>query len=61
MVSKPARAVDPEVSALTAQVRTLVGQAYRLSRDIDAAIEDLDGYVTKVRRPHPESLKDDDA
>ena len=45
MVSKPARAVDPEISALTAQVRGLVGEAYRLTRDIDATMESLDQYV----------------
>jgi uncharacterized protein YoxC len=49
VVSKAARAVDPEVSALTAQVRSIVGQAYRLTQDIDKTIEDLDQYVHRVQ------------
>ncbi len=39
------REIDPEISALTQQVRSLVGQAYRLSRDIDNTMQELREYV----------------
>ena len=54
------RGVDPEVSALTQQVRSLVNQAYRLSQDIDAAIEDLDQYVAVTRPDVTRAAERDD-
>lgn len=48
------RPIDPEVSELTRQVRSLVNQAYRLSQDIDAAIGDLDQFVATKTRPSNE-------
>ncbi len=44
------RAIDPEISALTRQVRTLVSQAYRLSKDIDTTVDELREYVASSQR-----------
>lgn len=48
-------AIDPEIDALVSQVRDLVGQAYRLSQDIDRTISDLDEYASK---PAPKERDD---
>lgn len=39
------RPVDRDVAALTSQFRDLVSQVYSLSRDINATVEDLQGYA----------------
>lgn len=44
---------DPEVAELTAQVRDIVGLAYRLSKDIDKTVDDLSGFTPKIERRTP--------
>lgn len=55
---------DPEIEALTAQIRAVVSQAYVLTRKLDTTLTDLqrfaDHTVVERRRMNPPPYKGDD-